>query len=171
MAKTLAFIRGGLKLMDKENYMYCSDYAYKDTRYWKCSSVGCNVRAKTLNLERQGPVQSVSITGTHPHPLNPMEHKLSEAKIELKTLAINSQEFSHTVIDNVLKNTSKNIKAIIPSNANFTRNVRHIRAVNSMAPPNPSSKYGSRFPKIYLENPRARTSFYLILASTTWTDF
>ena len=88
--------------MDEENYMYRSDYAYKGTRYWKCSSVGCKVRAKTVNVEREGPVESVSINGTHPHPPNPMEHKLSEAKIELKTLAINSQGSSRTVIANVL---------------------------------------------------------------------
>ena len=133
--------------MDEENYMYRSDYAYKGTRYWKCSSVRCKVRAKTANLERERPVESVPIIGTHPHAPNPMEYKLSEEKIELETLAIYGQESSRTVIANVFKNTGKNIKAIIPSNANLTRNVRHIRAVNSMAPPNPSSKYGFEIPE------------------------
>ena len=81
--------------------MYCSDYAYNGTRQWKCSSVGCKVRAKTVNLEREGPVESVSTNGTHPHPPNHMEHIISEAKIQLKTLAINSQEISRTIIANV----------------------------------------------------------------------
>ena len=43
-------------------------------------------REKTGNDEGEGPVQSVSIAGTHLNLRNPMKHKLCEAKIELRKL-------------------------------------------------------------------------------------
>ena len=49
--KVLTSIRGGLKFMDKDNYMYRVNYSYKYTRLWKCLSIGCKMRAITGNIE------------------------------------------------------------------------------------------------------------------------
>ena len=41
-----------MKLKYEYNYMFCVDYGYKDTRYWKCSSIRCEVRVKAENVEK-----------------------------------------------------------------------------------------------------------------------
>ena len=79
-----------VKLMVKDTYMYCLDFVYKDTCYWKCSSIVFSGRAKTGIFEGDGPIESVSITGTHPHLPIPMKHNLCEAKYKLKNIYLSS---------------------------------------------------------------------------------
>ena len=66
--------------------MYSFDCIYKDTRYWKCSSIRCKVRAKIENTEGGGSVESVSITGTQTHSSKPMKNKFVKQKLNSKTL-------------------------------------------------------------------------------------
>ena len=39
-------------------------------------SVQKKIKKNTGNIEGEGPTESVTITGTHPNPPNPMKHKL-----------------------------------------------------------------------------------------------
>ena len=66
--------------------MCCLNYALKYTHCWKYSSIGSKgrVKKKNRNIEGEGPIEFVSITGTHMHPPKPMKHKLCEAKTEHK---------------------------------------------------------------------------------------
>ena len=66
--------------------MYRLDNVYKDIRYCNISSVACKGRGRARNIEGESPIESVFITDTHTHHLNPMKHKLSKVKTELKKI-------------------------------------------------------------------------------------
>ena len=88
-----------VKLMDKDVFVYPLYHVYEETRYWIFSSIGCKGRAKTRSFEGERPFESVSITGIHLHPPNPMKCKLCEAKFEFKNLNLSSEQFAYSLID------------------------------------------------------------------------
>ena len=90
--------------MDKDTHMYRLDNVYRDTRQGKCSSIGCEGRTNTGNIEGEGPVESVFVTGTHPHPPSRMKHKLCEAKIELKNFKSKQCAFGSDNVCTVVQN-------------------------------------------------------------------
>ena len=70
--------------MLEDTYRYRLVYVLKYTRYWECSCIGCKRRATTENIEVKGPIESLSVTGAHPHPPNDLKHKICAAENKLK---------------------------------------------------------------------------------------
>ena len=149
MTRTINTTRGGLKLCDADSYFYRLDYPAHSRMYWKCCIPGCKARAKTEITTHEGLIESLCLVNSHPHPSNPIEPKLCEAKEELKRLALQTNNSSRSVVSNVVETTSKPLKTVLSSNANLARTVRRFRIKDTMAPPNPKTSYGFEIPEKY----------------------
>lgn len=145
MAHTIKSKRGGDKLVDENKFIYRLEKKYAVKTYWKCDTKMCSARVHSV--VEDGRIIICRNIGEHCHSSNPSQPIVQSNLGKIKSLSMNSQLSSRSIIADVCSNTDDTVRCLMPTISNMSRTVRRWRSKMSQAPPIPKARNGYVIPE------------------------